>query len=364
MIDKFLKATGLKNEKEFLKRYPTEDSFFNEYPEMLQYQKGGSVKNPKVRNPSRFLKNTPGLNEAANDFLLNANNLNSSEQPKGNLQHPSDYLSEDDLIALAHQKRGMGNSDGFFVKKAGSIRNDLGYLTNNQQQQLEDYMNSRNDSQQFWEGLPNFGRMFGDGYSSADIPQNSKLRKQQYGGYQSQTRRQGNIQITEDTPMDTFVPTNNNRNNGIFPMDPVNQMAPLMNPYATAGFNQNQLPTNYQPYDSVSYDGLLSDNYKRKEFNSATGSWDDMGRATKVELQPQYHGDWNNMERMNFERSQPEQIGGYKTTRGKRSRKFGNRTINYDPYQYGGQYQQGGEYDLTPEEIDTLKKLGYDFENL
>lgn len=232
MIDKFLKATGLKNEKEFLKRYPTEDSFFTEYPEYMPYKRGGVVNH------------------------------------------------------------------------------------------------------------------------------------MQYGGYQSQTRRQGNIQITEDTPMDTFVPTNNNRNNGIFPVDPVSQMAPLMNPYATPGFNQNQLPINYQPYDSVSYEGLLSDNYKRKEFNPATGGWDDMGRATKVELQPQYHGDWNNIERMNFERFQPEQIGGYKTTRGKRSRKFGNRTINYDPYQYGGQYQQGGEYDLTPEEIDSLKKLGYDFENL
>jgi len=223
MIDKFLKATGLKNEKEFLTRYPTEDSFFNEYPEYMPYKKGGVVNH------------------------------------------------------------------------------------------------------------------------------------MQYGGYQPQTRRQGNIVITEDTPMDTFI-------QNVQPIDPYNNMSALMNPYA-GYYNQSSIPTQYEPFKQVQYDGIQTPNYMRTQFNPQTGSWDSLGQTNNIELQPQYQGQWNDSQMLAFENTQPEQIGGYRTTRGRRKRRR-NTDLDANFFKLGGQYQEGKEYDLTIEEIDSLKKLGYDFENL
>jgi hypothetical protein len=39
MLDKFMKAAKIKSEKEFLAKYPTEEDFFNAYP---QFANGGS----------------------------------------------------------------------------------------------------------------------------------------------------------------------------------------------------------------------------------------------------------------------------------------------------------------------------------
>jgi hypothetical protein len=91
-----------------------------------------------------------------------------------------DTLSTKDLSALAHQKRGMGEIDDFFVKKAGPIKNELGVLTSAQKKQLSDYMKKSGTAKKIYEGLPNIGRAIGK--SAADIPKGSKLEKQKSGG--------------------------------------------------------------------------------------------------------------------------------------------------------------------------------------
>ena len=89
-------------------------------------------------------------------------------------------LTPSDLKALRHQKRGMGASTGFYVKKAGSIMNELGRLTPAQQKQLDKNMAKSSTLEKIYEGAPNIGRAVGK--SAADIPANSKLQKQKKGG--------------------------------------------------------------------------------------------------------------------------------------------------------------------------------------
>jgi len=91
-----------------------------------------------------------------------------------------DTLTRKDLSALAHQKRGMGQIDDHFVKKAGGIKNELGILTPYQKKQLREYMDKSGTAEKIYQGLPNAGRMFGK--SAADIPKGSKLEKQKNGG--------------------------------------------------------------------------------------------------------------------------------------------------------------------------------------
>lgn len=91
-----------------------------------------------------------------------------------------DTLRTKDLDALAHQKRGMGQIDNLFVKKAGSIKNELGMLTSYQKKQLADHMSKSGTAKKIYEGLPNIGRAVGK--SAADIPKDSKLQKQKSGG--------------------------------------------------------------------------------------------------------------------------------------------------------------------------------------
>lgn len=91
-------------------------------------------------------------------------------------------LTQKELDALSHQKRGMGQVDNTYVKKSGSIMNDLGTLTNAQVEQLKKYMKKASTAKSIYEGLPNVGRMFGHGNSAADIPKGSQLEKQKKGG--------------------------------------------------------------------------------------------------------------------------------------------------------------------------------------
>ena len=66
-----------------------------------------------------------------------------------------DTLRKKDLDALSHQKRGMGQIDDHFVKKAGGIKNELGTLTPYQKKQLGDYMGKAGTAKKIYEGLPN-----------------------------------------------------------------------------------------------------------------------------------------------------------------------------------------------------------------
>lgn len=91
-------------------------------------------------------------------------------------------LTKAELDALSHQKRGMGQVDNTYVKKSGSIMNDLGTLTNAQVAQLKKYMSKAGTAKKIYEGLPNIGRMLGHGNSAADIPKGSQLEKQKKGG--------------------------------------------------------------------------------------------------------------------------------------------------------------------------------------
>jgi hypothetical protein len=91
-------------------------------------------------------------------------------------------LTQKELDALSHQKRGMGQLDNTYVKKSGPIMNDLGMLTNSQKEQLKKYMSKTGTAKKIYEGLPNIGRMLGHGNSAADIPKGSQLEKQKKGG--------------------------------------------------------------------------------------------------------------------------------------------------------------------------------------
>jgi hypothetical protein len=49
MKDKFLKMAGVKSEKEFYKKFPTEEAFFKAYPQAVEMKKGGNVPtNPEL----------------------------------------------------------------------------------------------------------------------------------------------------------------------------------------------------------------------------------------------------------------------------------------------------------------------------
>jgi hypothetical protein len=93
-----------------------------------------------------------------------------------------DTLSKAELSALSHQKRGMGQMSDreSFVKKSGAVKNETGNLTPNQVKQLKEYMDKSSTAEKIYQGLPNVGRMIGR--SAADVPKNSKLRKQKNGG--------------------------------------------------------------------------------------------------------------------------------------------------------------------------------------
>ena len=124
----------------------------------------------------------------------------------------------------------------------------------------------------------------------------------------------------------------NDRNNGIVPQEQV-PFSMMENPYGGV-FNEQQSPTFYKPYNQVNYDGILTPNYMRTEFNPQTNKWDKVSQVDKVELQPQYTGDWSNAQRKSFEAQQPSQIGAYKTTKGKRK---SNYSTEYDDvYKNGG----------------------------
>ncbi len=77
-------------------------------------------------------------------------------------------MSEAQLSALAHQKRGMGPVDSRYVKKSGPIMNELGNLNEDQVKQVKNYMNKSSTAEKIYQALPNVGRMFGK--SAADVP--------------------------------------------------------------------------------------------------------------------------------------------------------------------------------------------------
>ena len=54
MISKFLKAAGVRTQKQFLQKYPTEASFFRDYPEMMQYAYGGTYEDGGQPTPEEM----------------------------------------------------------------------------------------------------------------------------------------------------------------------------------------------------------------------------------------------------------------------------------------------------------------------
>jgi len=98
-------------------------------------------------------------------------------------------LTQKELDALSHQKRGMGKLGSSYVKKRGPIMKDLGHLTTAQQNQLESYMNKAGTAKKIYEALPNVGTIFGS--SAANIPKGSQLEKQRKGGTIKKKMRNG-----------------------------------------------------------------------------------------------------------------------------------------------------------------------------
>jgi hypothetical protein len=139
---------------------------------------------PVVKKPVKKEVNTKVVNTKVVD--------KTSTGPKRNVardiaadkfaKNNKDRLTKSELDALSHQKRGMGEISNSYVKKSGSIMNDVGYLSQKQSSQLKQYMNKASLPKKIYEALPNVGRVLGDGNSAADIPKNSKLRNQRNGG--------------------------------------------------------------------------------------------------------------------------------------------------------------------------------------
>jgi hypothetical protein len=100
----------------------------------------------------------------------------------GPIKKAQNGLTQAELDALSHQKRGMGTIDKTFVKKAGGVKNETGTLTDAQVAQLKKYMSKAGTAKKIYEGLPNVGRILGHGNSSADIPKGSQLERQRKGG--------------------------------------------------------------------------------------------------------------------------------------------------------------------------------------
>ncbi len=100
-------------------------------------------------------------------------------------------LTTKELDALSHQKRGMGTLSKTFVKKAGGVKNETGNLTDGQSNQLKKYMSKAGTARKIYEGLPNVGRMLGQGNSAADIPKGSQLEKQKKGGIITKKMKNG-----------------------------------------------------------------------------------------------------------------------------------------------------------------------------
>ena len=129
---------------------------------ITKYQSKGEVNNATVSDNTRV----------ENSYKKNYPDLTKKSDPN--------KLTGAELDALSHQRRGMGDSYGTYVKKSGSIMNDLGQLTSKQQTQLNNYMNGAPLLKKIYEALPNVGRVVGS--SAADIPKGSKLLKQKKGG--------------------------------------------------------------------------------------------------------------------------------------------------------------------------------------
>lgn len=93
-------------------------------------------------------------------------------------------LTQEELAALAHQKRGMGRfGPTSYVKSSDPILNRNAALTPQEQKDLYDYMDKENFLESIYQGLPNMGRVLGEGYSAADLPANSRLKTRfQEGG--------------------------------------------------------------------------------------------------------------------------------------------------------------------------------------
>lgn len=91
-------------------------------------------------------------------------------------------LSQEELSALAHQFRGMGDiffSNEPYIAEHDAIKNELGYLTPRERQQLYKYMNAQSGLQKAWEFLPN---LLG-GSGSAALPKNSRLKDSMRSSY-------------------------------------------------------------------------------------------------------------------------------------------------------------------------------------
>jgi hypothetical protein len=139
---------------------------------MLENKKvGGAVKKslPKAQVGSIVTDNTRVNNPYKTRYPVMSNKKKDPEQ-----------LTRKELDALSHQRRGMGESYGSYVKKSGSVMNELGQLKPKQQTQLNKYMSKASLGKKIYEALPNVGRIVGS--SAADIPKGSKLEKQKLGG--------------------------------------------------------------------------------------------------------------------------------------------------------------------------------------
>jgi hypothetical protein len=101
-------------------------------------------------------------------------------RPRNKSKYSTEGLTNKELDALSHQRRGMGDMGSTYVKKSGPIMNELGSLTPFQQKQLKAYMNKASTSKKVYEALPNAGRIVGK--SAADVPEGSRLSKQKKGG--------------------------------------------------------------------------------------------------------------------------------------------------------------------------------------
>jgi hypothetical protein len=172
-------------EERFYEGTPNKDETIEQYMRRMGPSKqkmGGSTSSTKMKKGGviKSLSKAQYGKSVVSDNTRVDNPYKTKYPVMSNKKKDPQELSIKELDALSHQRRGMGESYGSYVKKSGSIMNDLGQLTPKQQTQLKKYMGKASIGKKIYEALPNIGRLVG--VSAADIPKGSKLEKQKKGG--------------------------------------------------------------------------------------------------------------------------------------------------------------------------------------
>jgi hypothetical protein len=174
MKSQFLKIAGVNSEKEFYQKYPSEDAFFAEHPEAMNFmRKGGEmIKRADGSYSKRGLwdnirANAGSGKKPTKEMLEQEKKIRKQDGGKiTKIQPVSGLLSEDELNYLGHKFRG--NYGASVVPNNYFVNSKMQLLSPEQHEQLKKYMSNTPTSTDFWQALPN---VFSDHKGSSRILQ-------------------------------------------------------------------------------------------------------------------------------------------------------------------------------------------------